>query len=820
LLIWVILDLDKDNYLLVMLVAVLISVSVLSVNTKSAYANTAGSDTWGLSPIQTYVDTTISITDCGPNGVNQGGDTDGDGICDNWEDGTHGNGLHIRFSQNGINYSYDLSCNPSTPGDCPSATHKDVYMELDWMQGHAPSSTAINDVVTAYNNAPVQNNDGVNGVHLHIQYGENPSSSDGNTGVHVTLLKVKTALWNTNASPNYGFWVLKENKFGTVVERTTSDPNHNTYCVTNNGASESWHDCGTAKRQVFHYAVFIHQQYESSTSSGWAEIDGNDFVVSLGSFAGGVGSTDDQESAVMHELGHNLGLYHGGGVPPDVNGNGYDLVDDNADNCKPNYLSVMSYTYEFRSTNDVCRPLDYSSSSLNTLNENSLVDSNVGSYKYPNPDPDPPGQTGTCNNVNHNGIERPIWYSNPAKTQATTGSTVDWNANTATPYTQNLNNLGVPGCSSTYKSTLNGHNDWTGIVGPMTYQFTTSALSASGNVTDTAGSSKCDGLSAQPIGHIMLSGLAPSGNSSSLTAQITDIGGATIIKSGLVSAGSGTSNIDKIIVPGVIDMTKDLSKAADSLGATYVPAVGLQPHGEESSPVIPVYSLSNSEGDINEWACYSHQEITLDTVKQFRSQKIESIKFAVDAIPDKSFKNPISDASTLDGYLETAKQSNSLYDLTGVITALQYVKSSANNLIIDPQALEIVNPRIDDALTSFMIANYVVPNTVLYSTPSDPSGSSVSFSFRSDVSGSTFECQLDSGTFSTCTSTQPYSNLSNGQHKFQVRAVANGLTDTTPQTFTWTVSTTPDLLYVIIGYGLAILFGVVIAVAAVFIRKK
>jgi predicted Zn-dependent protease len=58
----------------------------------------------------------------------------------------------------------------------------------------------------------------------------------------------------------------------------------------------------------------------------------------------------------MHELGHNLGLDHGG-------------ADDI--NCKPNYLSVMSYSRQFSSPIGN-RPLDYSRSSLVHLNESSL----------------------------------------------------------------------------------------------------------------------------------------------------------------------------------------------------------------------------------------------------------------------------------------------------------------------------------------------------------------------------------------------------------------------------------------------------------------
>ena len=77
----------------------------------------------------------------------------------------------------------------------------------------------------------------------------------------------------------------------------------------------------------------------------------------MGSFAQsgghGVGSTEEQKGTLMHELGHNLGLRHGGS--DDVN-------------CKPNYLSVMSYSFQMPIFVGL-RPADYSQSDLPDLNE-------------------------------------------------------------------------------------------------------------------------------------------------------------------------------------------------------------------------------------------------------------------------------------------------------------------------------------------------------------------------------------------------------------------------------------------------------------------
>jgi predicted Zn-dependent protease len=61
----------------------------------------------------------------------------------------------------------------------------------------------------------------------------------------------------------------------------------------------------------------VHRYNLTSTSSGQAEINGNDLVVSLYCFASmAYSSSSDQYVAntVLHENGHNLGLRHGGNV--------------------------------------------------------------------------------------------------------------------------------------------------------------------------------------------------------------------------------------------------------------------------------------------------------------------------------------------------------------------------------------------------------------------------------------------------------------------------------------------------------------------------
>ncbi|MDC7242053.1 MAG: zinc-dependent metalloprotease family protein [Spirochaetales bacterium] len=102
---------------------------------------------------------------------------------------------------------------------------------------------------------------------------------------------------------------------------------------------------------AFHFLVIGSSQVPdgSGGSSGIAWIDGRDFLVTLGSWGFGFGTYDNgegftlsydeienwtvnsQASTIMHELGHNLGLRHGGNVNT---------------NYMPNYVSIMNYLYQ------------------------------------------------------------------------------------------------------------------------------------------------------------------------------------------------------------------------------------------------------------------------------------------------------------------------------------------------------------------------------------------------------------------------------------------------------------------------------------------
>jgi hypothetical protein len=94
------------------------------------------------------------------------------------------------------------------------------------------------------------------------------------------------------------------------------------------------------------------------------------------------------------------------------------------------------------------------------------------------------------------------------------------------------------------------------------------------------------------------------------------------------------------------------------------------------------------------------------------------------------------------------------------------------------------------------------PNTQITANPAAlVNVATASFSFTGDDTGgsgvASFQCRLDSeapGAWETCISAKQYSGLSEGSHKFEVRAIDNaGNADATPAFYSWSVDTkAPD----------------------------
>ncbi len=206
------------------------------------------------------------------------------------------------------------------------------------------SQAANQAIVNAFANAPTTPNpDGSHGVHVIIFEGPNYSVGlpAGYAGPYPGgPIPMQNPLGSTNSDGSYNF--------------AQFDSLRNTYFVP------------TGLAQICHFAVIAHTLGGTDSSGSSRGFGSSDLVVALGGTkktgSVGVGTQLEQEGTVMHELGHNLGLHHGGG-------------DDT--NYKPNYPSAMNYSFQFTGVLGGSAPngLDYSHGTMSSLDENALNDS-------------------------------------------------------------------------------------------------------------------------------------------------------------------------------------------------------------------------------------------------------------------------------------------------------------------------------------------------------------------------------------------------------------------------------------------------------------
>jgi hypothetical protein len=257
-------------------------------------------------------------------------DTDGDGIPDIWE-------------TNGIrDHNGNMLLNLPAMGADPN--HKDIFVQSDSMSGLQLSDKALMRVEKAFEDSPVQNPDGTTGIHLHVDNGPNSvmNLQSGQTWGALSRannnLPFQTVLGGNDSQGNYGW-----SAFGQLK-------------AANFDAS---------REPVFHYIISANRQDANSTSSGISRgIPSSDFLVTLGSWCQPEGSCAGplltQAGTFMHELGHNLGLHHGG------------QVDSNR---VPNYLSVMNYSFQttgLLTAPDIVDYSRYDSSTIPSLDETQL----------------------------------------------------------------------------------------------------------------------------------------------------------------------------------------------------------------------------------------------------------------------------------------------------------------------------------------------------------------------------------------------------------------------------------------------------------------
>ncbi len=278
--------------------------------------------------------------------TSEGNDVDGDGIPDNLEV------FGIRDASG--NMVADLAAMGANP------QRKDVFVEIDCLvsdgngngyspfdpadHSHCPMEGALADAVQSFANAPVTNLDGTQGVQLHLDVG---ALYGPNLRVFVSRNGAPGAVGSYGDFGSGGTLIPEAGN--TIIDWDGATGSAGTSFYTLKGAPNNFFNA--ARGFAFRYAIFGHQTnaraaVNDCTSGGAEGTPGNDFMVTLGGVNAAmpaapcwtvdvngfsVGSRGEQAGTFMHELGHILGLGHGGS--DDIN-------------TKPNYLSVMNYTWQ------------------------------------------------------------------------------------------------------------------------------------------------------------------------------------------------------------------------------------------------------------------------------------------------------------------------------------------------------------------------------------------------------------------------------------------------------------------------------------------
>lgn len=342
---------------------------------------------------------TSTATPGGPNDVTDGTDADGDGIPDSCEvSGSTfaGMPLYTWGARQGV---------------------RDIFIHLDYMEssdsGIIPDRTALTRVRDAFRAKGIEIHFDV-GILYHTAAGISPDDFD---------------LSDTTHAVPYAAGIT----FGAGTGLANLYTYKNTYMPL-------------ARREIFHYLIFANSQQASGLpgSSGRAEIQGNDIMVTLGQwFTGSVNTANYianwQASTLMHELGHNLGLLHGG-------------FEDN--NYKPNYISVMNYLYQLSGLPDI---------GSGTEGDRYFFANNkvMGKTDFPllsfGPNVAPSlfkmdYSDGTSTDLSETNVTETTGLGRP------TSLSVDFNTNgiITNGYTRNLNS----NYSTNAAETLSDHNDW------------------------------------------------------------------------------------------------------------------------------------------------------------------------------------------------------------------------------------------------------------------------------------------------------------------------------------------------------------------------
>ncbi len=238
-------------------------------------------------------------------------DSDGDGLPDDWE-------------INGVDTNHDgvIDLNLSAIGADPNVP--DIFIEADWMEyegddfnfmwihekknqkNTAPSALALKKVYDQFNS---------HGIKVHIDAGPDSimNYDTGETWGDLSGANALTYQDFFDIGSGYEHW-----------NRTAMD----------NFTKARW--------TTFRYCLFVNR-FDDKGTSGIAENSPGQFFIVASGCIGGSDYDTAIAGTIMHELGHTLGLSHGG-LYYDSSTN--KVLNDN-NTRKYNHLSIMNYDYQF-----------------------------------------------------------------------------------------------------------------------------------------------------------------------------------------------------------------------------------------------------------------------------------------------------------------------------------------------------------------------------------------------------------------------------------------------------------------------------------------
>jgi hypothetical protein len=275
-------------------------------------------------------------------------DSDSDGLLDRWEDGiyTAPGGGTVNLAAMGVN-----------------KYKKDILMETDWIAATAPGSAGVgydNTIFTIasdfFARGPVLNPDGTRGINLISDHGQGGAFTGGGTVLTPDHERMDYDTCPSQPCSNFvTFMTYKNSSFA------------------------------TERNGLFHYLILGKKTGDGSgggearfpfspPSAGCPECGGDNLFVNFPSMP-----SSEFAAVIVHEMGHDIGLAHGGIWPnPDHQ------------NWKPNFHSIMNYRYTTSGVPPGCDltgvdetnyrgggPSTFSSGTLLVIRE-SFVDENLG----------------------------------------------------------------------------------------------------------------------------------------------------------------------------------------------------------------------------------------------------------------------------------------------------------------------------------------------------------------------------------------------------------------------------------------------------------